>query len=85
MITKYRTDRFKTGIQKVQCDSETDSFVFINGCRIKKYSDFEQYHSTFDQARNYLVAELRGDIRQAREKADLVEKTLNKVLTMQPE
>ncbi len=54
-MIKFRTNKYKLGIEEVKVDDrETDHSVWIDGSRSAKWSDWHQYHDTYEQAFNYL-------------------------------
>lgn len=42
-------------IQEIEVESETNSFVLINGKSRRKLSDNQGYFDTFDQAKEFIV------------------------------
>ena len=62
-MQKYVVKTFGKLIDKVECERETKSSVWVNGSRNAKISEHRSFFDTFDEAKSHLIkiAELRLD------------------------
>lgn len=90
METWYKTrfSRFslRTEVEPVELDRVNDKSVWINGRRLARVSDYEQYHRTELDALTFLreriarrVAWLNQDLQEARSALGQVESALKKL------
>ena len=68
MIVKWRTGGWGSeDIQRVECVRETEKCIFICDSRGRerksmKHSDYEQYHDSWQAAKDYLLAGARRQV-----------------------
>jgi hypothetical protein len=67
-MVKYKTAIFSYDglIKNVSIDKETDKSVWINGNRHLKSCEYEQFHDTWDDAKNYLLSKAESQLICAR-------------------
>ena len=53
-MLKFITDKYKIGVKEIEVERETEHSVWIKGNRSAKWSDWRQYHDTYEQALTYL-------------------------------
>jgi len=55
-MIKYRTGGYiSTTIDAVEIERETVLSVWVKGNRYKKFSDYDKYFDTFEEAKKYLI------------------------------
>jgi hypothetical protein len=54
-MVKFKTKNLWNTIQKVEIERETDSYVWINGYRSRKKSEYECFFDTFIEAKEFLI------------------------------
>lgn len=80
MIVKYRTGGWRGPlIDRVECERETESSVWINGTRLAKQSRHARFWDSWEEARAHLMylAELR--VHSARKGLELANAELGNV------
>lgn len=81
----YRTNLWKsfnesaTIINEIEIDRKTDASVFIEGKRYAMISDFHQFHSTFNEAKKYLVEKAKAKHQSLSDELERVEKFIETV------
>ena len=70
MSIKYRTSKYKIGIEEVEIERETEHSVWVKGNLSAKHSDWHQHHDTYNDAFNYLDCRYTQKISTAERKLD---------------
>lgn len=95
-VIKFRTcGHGKPSIEPVACTRETDASVFIMRAvrgirpseeerRVAKRSEFEQYHNTWADARDYLLTRAESGVIAARRSLELAQAKLGNIKGMKP-
>lgn len=65
-MIKYEAKPTWVEIKKIEVDSETNSFVIINGRRNAKKSDYKSYFNTFEEAKSHILEYWENEIKSAR-------------------
>lgn len=65
-LVKWRTSFATIDIERIECDRESLSSVWVLGEKKKKMSEWTQYHDSWDDAKEYL----RGIYRKKRDSAE---------------
>ena len=67
-MIKYVANRWRLTIKPIEVERETASYVWMKSLRCcSKRSKFESYFDTWDEARDWLIAETTRDLDNARE------------------
>jgi len=53
-------------IRAIEIDKETDSSVWVDGRVRRKYTEFESFFDTFEQAKEWLLLESKARLDQSR-------------------
>ena len=95
MITKWKTGKWKTGIEVLECTRETALTVwylqkshFQGGAskerKLSKTGDYEQVHDTWEAARAYLLEKANSRLTAARLELMKAQGELGNVMGMKP-
>ena len=90
MKYKYKTSNYNNKIEKLECVSETASFVTVksewcgraNERRMKKTSAYDRIHDTWREAHDYLIKHCEEQVLFARRALELANSTLGNVKGM---
>ena len=85
MIKKFRTSRYGLGIEEIEIERETEHSVWVTeGNRSAKFSDWTQYHETYDQAFNHLNSVYTRKFMSAQSRLDTATNELEAVKLLSP-
>lgn len=65
-------------IESVEVERESDSFVWVGGRRRIKISDYECYHSTGEDAKNYIIQRAQDEVDRISKQLDFAKANLEK-------
>lgn len=85
--TWYRTGGARypgTEIDPVEIERETEEFVYINGRRNAKNSDYGNYFSSWVEAHSYLMARHSAAVSRHKASVRSAEENLRKVEALKP-
>lgn len=82
MIVKYRT-RWDQ-IERIECERETKSSVFINGQRQAKTSSYESFHDSWEAAHAFLFDKQRLLVERLRRQLEVANGKLGNIKGMKP-
>lgn len=78
-MIKYKADTIFNQILQVEIDKETDKSVWINGRRTSKISNYESYHNTFQEAKDYIIERQTKRYHRAKENLNSEYLTLQQI------
>jgi len=87
---KYRTNCCNNKIEKREIIRESRQTIWINGyndkpMRVRKFSDFDQYHDTFEDAKLYLINKSRLKIESLQDNLGKELMNLEEIRSMEDE
>ena len=85
-MTKYKATRYATPeIYPVEVQSETEHFVVLPDClrkRVAKRGDYESYHDSFDDAKEYLIVKQEEKVHGLKKEFIRAQKVLREINSM---
>lgn len=83
-MEKFRTGGFRSLIESVEIERETDTNVWINGRRSSKSTNYHKFFNTWDEAKAALVAKAERDLSNAKRTVDRARSTLEAMKALKP-
>lgn len=88
-MIKYKTEVSfgapKPKIWKAEVERETKSYVYINGRRTGKMTEWDQYHDTWEDAHNFLIDTAEKRRTSAKKRFDAAMDKLAEIRCMLPD
>ena len=82
-MIKYRTGQYSGGlITQVEVERETIHFVYFNGGKSAKRSDYTNYFDTWEEAKNHLLKEAELQVESYRSSLARANEYLSKVMAL---
>lgn len=78
-IKMYHVYHSTIDITPAEVDRESVASVWIGGRQLKKYTSFESYHPSFEDAKNHLYLTVESELRIARGKVNRLTAELEKI------
>lgn len=59
---KHKADHHRITVKEVEIEKETENFVFINGRRVSKDTQYESFHDSRAEAKNEILKRILNEI-----------------------
>ncbi len=78
--------KFKTGlgkIERVECDRETETMVWVNGRGYKKLTSYESYFDSWNEAKAHMIRRAEEDVKWHERQLDAAKSKLANARALQ--
>ncbi len=92
LLTKFKTEKYSTKITQVACQKETSAYVYVavggychtGFCRQARRSGYDNYHNTWEEARDFLLERARQRVRVIKEELHKAQSELGQIESLTP-
>jgi len=85
-MIKYKAEMYyEPKIKKIEVERETACFVWIQGRKESKYSEYSRIHESFSDTKNYLICKIQDKIDYHECEAESLKQQRQKIEKLTPE